>query len=132
MLISVFATDCAYERDVLLFVEILGSYTFLMMLTRLKSSSRPIVLEREIFEEKDDLKRMEAKRLLSLPEGFEVTTMDMTDGILTIDVVSTQISACCPLCSSAATRLHSSPLQTCRVQGSRCVCGCMYAGSFVP
>jgi transposase len=83
-----------------------------MMLTRLKSSWRPIVLQREIFEEKDDLKRMEAKRLLSLPEGFEVTTIEVTDGILTIGVVSTQISACCPLCSSAATRLHSSYTRT--------------------
>src|SRR5947209_7104693 len=50
---------------------------------------------------------MEAKLLLSLPEGFEVTNIERTDGILTISAVSTQKSACCPLCSSAATRVHS-------------------------
>jgi zinc-finger of transposase IS204/IS1001/IS1096/IS1165 len=55
---------------------------------------------------------MEAKRLLSLPEGFEVTTIDVTDGILTIGAVSTQKFACCPLCSSTATRVHSSYTRT--------------------
>ena len=50
---------------------------------------------------------MEAKRLLCLPEGLEVTNIDVTDGILTIGVVSTQKFSCCPLCSSAATRVHS-------------------------
>ncbi len=50
---------------------------------------------------------MEAKLLLSLPEGFEVTSIEGTDGILTIGAVSTQKSACCPLCSSLATRVHS-------------------------
>ncbi|MDQ2888673.1 MAG: transposase family protein, partial [Chloroflexota bacterium] len=55
---------------------------------------------------------MEAKRLLSLPEGFEVTTIDVTDGRLTSGVVSTQPSACCPLCSSAATRVQSTYTRT--------------------
>jgi transposase len=55
---------------------------------------------------------MEAKLLLSLPEGFEVTNIERTDGILTISAVSTQKSACCPLCSSAATRVHSSYTRT--------------------
>ena len=50
---------------------------------------------------------MEAKRLLCLPEGLEVTNIDVTDGILTIGVVSIQKFSCCPLCSSAATRVHS-------------------------
>ncbi len=55
---------------------------------------------------------MEAKLLLSLPEGFEVTTIERTDGILTIGAVSIQKSACCPLCSSAAARVHSSYTRT--------------------
>ena len=55
---------------------------------------------------------MEAKLLLSLPEGFEVTSIEGTDGILTIGAVSTQNSACCPLCSSLATRVHSSYTRT--------------------
>ena len=49
---------------------------------------------------------MEAKLLLSLPEGLEVTNIDMIDGVLTILAVSTQNSACCPLCSSLGTRVH--------------------------
>ena len=55
---------------------------------------------------------MEAKLLLSLPEGFEVTSIEGTDGILPISAVSTQKSACCPLCSSLATRVHSSDTRT--------------------
>src|SRR6266851_1741885 len=55
---------------------------------------------------------MEAKLLLSLPEGFEVTSIEGTDGILTIGAVSTQKSACCPLCSSQATRVHSAYTRT--------------------
>ncbi len=55
---------------------------------------------------------MEVKLLLSLPEGFEVTHIERTDGILTMSAVSTQPSVCCPLCSSAATRVHSSYTRT--------------------
>ena len=55
---------------------------------------------------------MEVKLLLSLPEGFEVTNIERTDGILTISAVSTQQSVCCPLCSSAAIRVHSSYTRT--------------------
>src|SRR6266487_6783420 len=55
---------------------------------------------------------MEAKLLLSLPEGFEVTSIKGTDGILTIGAVSTQKSACCPLCAPLATRVHSSYTRT--------------------
>src|SRR6266568_8457300 len=55
---------------------------------------------------------MEAKLLLSLPEGFEVTSIEGTDGILTMSAVSTQQSVCCPLCSSAARRVHSSYTRT--------------------
>ena len=47
------------------------------------------------------------EQFLSLPKGLEVTSVDKTDNGLTISVVSTQRSACCPLCSSLATRIHS-------------------------
>jgi hypothetical protein len=63
--------------------------------------------QRKGFLEKDDLKKMEAKLLLSLPEGLEVTDIDVITGVLTSSAVSTHTSACCPLCSSLATRVHS-------------------------
>jgi transposase len=50
---------------------------------------------------------MEAKLLLALPEGLEVTSIEVIDGVLTISAVSTNTSACCPLCSSVGTRVHS-------------------------
>jgi len=56
---------------------------------------------------KDDLNKMKAETLFSLPKGLEVTSIEMTDDELTICAVSTQQSACCPLCSSPATRVHS-------------------------
>jgi len=45
---------------------------------------------------------MKVELILSLPEGLEVTNIDVIDGVLTIFAVSTQQSACCPLCSSLA------------------------------
>jgi transposase len=50
---------------------------------------------------------MNVELLLSLPEGIEITSIDITENGLTISVVSTQGSACCPLCSSSAKRVHS-------------------------
>src|SRR5215469_4379830 len=50
---------------------------------------------------------MEAKLLLALPEELEVTSIEVIDGVLTISAVSTNASACCPLCSSLGTRVHS-------------------------
>jgi transposase len=49
---------------------------------------------------------MKVELILSLPEGLEVTDIDVIDGVLTISAVSTHTSACCPLCSSLATRIH--------------------------
>ncbi len=63
--------------------------------------------QRKDFLEKDDLKKMETKLLLSLPEGLEVIGINVIDGVLIISAVSTHPSACCPLCSSLATRVHS-------------------------
>lgn len=50
---------------------------------------------------------MKVERVLALPEGLEVTTIEVIDGVLTISAVSTQPSVCCPLCSSVGTRVHS-------------------------
>ena len=49
---------------------------------------------------------MKVELILALPEGLEVTNIDVIDGVLTISAVSTHTSACCPLCSSLATRIH--------------------------
>ena len=49
---------------------------------------------------------MKVELVLALPEGLEVTNIDVRDGVLTISAVSTQKSACCPLCSSLGTRVH--------------------------
>src|SRR5215467_8695572 len=49
---------------------------------------------------------MKVKFALALPEGLEVTALEMIDEVLTITAVSTQIQPCCPLCSIPATRVH--------------------------
>jgi transposase len=50
---------------------------------------------------------MEVKTLLALPKEFEVTSIEVTDDVLTIAVVSTQTHPLCPLCASQASRVHS-------------------------
>ena len=50
---------------------------------------------------------MKVEQVLALPEGLEVTNIEVIDGVLTISAVSTQTSVCCPLCSSVGTRMHS-------------------------
>ena len=50
---------------------------------------------------------MKVEPLFSLPKGVEVTSIEVTENGLIISAASTQPSACCPLCSSAATRVHS-------------------------
>jgi hypothetical protein len=49
---------------------------------------------------------MEVKRALALPEGLEVTKIEMIEDVLTMTAVSTQVSPCCPLCHMKATRVH--------------------------
>jgi transposase len=49
---------------------------------------------------------MKVEQVLALPEGLEVTNIEVIDGVLTISAVSTQTSVCCPLCSSVGTRVH--------------------------
>ena len=50
---------------------------------------------------------MEVKPALALPQGLEMTGIEMIDEVLTVTLVSTQISPCCPLCGTAARRVHS-------------------------
>jgi transposase len=50
---------------------------------------------------------MEVKPALALPQGLEMTGIEMIDEVLTVTLVSTQMSPCCPLCGTAARRIHS-------------------------
>jgi transposase len=50
---------------------------------------------------------MEVKLALALPEGLEVTGIEMINEMVTITANSTQIHPCCPLCGRTATRVHS-------------------------
>ena len=50
---------------------------------------------------------MKVKPVLALPEGLEVTAIEMIDEVLTIRAVSIQVDPCCPLCGTPALRVHS-------------------------
>src|SRR5258708_22871680 len=50
---------------------------------------------------------MERQPALALPEGLEVTGIEVVDEVLTITMVSTQLQPCCPLCGKHAVRVHS-------------------------
>jgi hypothetical protein len=50
---------------------------------------------------------MKVERVLALPEGLEVTNIEVMNGVLTLSAVSTQQSIRCPLCSSVGMRAHS-------------------------
>jgi transposase len=50
---------------------------------------------------------MEVKPALALPEGLEVTAIEVSDEVLTITAVSTQVRPLCPLCRMPALRVHS-------------------------
>nr|WP_244422230.1 transposase family protein [Ktedonobacter racemifer] len=49
----------------------------------------------------------EVKPVLALPEGFHLVGLEKRDDVLTVTLVSTQVFPCCPLCRSAARRVHS-------------------------
>jgi transposase len=51
---------------------------------------------------------MEVKSLLGLPEELEVVGGDVTEKMITITAVSTQLAPCCPLCGASTSRIHSS------------------------
>lgn len=53
------------------------------------------------------MKNMEVKPALALPNDLEVTGIERIDEALTVTMVSTQFSPCCPLCGVAARRVHS-------------------------
>jgi transposase len=50
---------------------------------------------------------MEVKLALALPKGLEMIGIETIDEVLTITVVSTERSPCCPLCGTSASRIHS-------------------------
>ena len=56
---------------------------------------------------KDHMKSMKVKPMLALPDELEVTGLEMSDEGLTMTAVSKQLRACCPLCGTGASRLHS-------------------------
>jgi transposase len=51
--------------------------------------------------------QMSIVRLLALPAGLEMTAFSRQEGILCVSVLSTQSCSPCPVCGSAATRIHS-------------------------
>ena len=53
-------------------------------------------------------KLIEVKALLGLPEELEVIDGEVTEKVITLPAVSTQIAPCCPLCGTSASRIHSS------------------------
>jgi uncharacterized paraquat-inducible protein A len=56
---------------------------------------------------KDGPKEMEVKPALALPDGLELVACERSDDVLTMIVVSTQQSPCCPRCGTPARRVHS-------------------------
>jgi transposase len=50
---------------------------------------------------------MKVKQVAALPEGLEVTDIEVIDEVLTITAISTQLYPCCPLCGTPARRVHS-------------------------
>jgi transposase len=51
--------------------------------------------------------KLKVKPVLALPEGLEVTDIEIIDEVLTITAISTQVHPCCPLCGTPASRVHS-------------------------
>ena len=77
---------------------------------------------------------MKVKPVLALPEGLEVTAIEMIDEVLTIRAVSIQVDPCCPLvahlrCGYIAA-IHARS-RTCPVVGSKYISWCRYASAFV-
>ncbi len=50
---------------------------------------------------------MEASTLLSLPEGMIIEQVQVTQAQLTVVVISTKASACCPGCGCPSEHIHS-------------------------
>ena len=56
---------------------------------------------------KDGPKEMEVEPALALPDGLELVACERIDDVLTMIIVSTQESPCCPRCGRPSTRIHS-------------------------
>jgi len=50
---------------------------------------------------------MFSSAFLPLPAGLEIATTTMRDDLLVVQVVSTKVRSCCPLCFCSAERRHS-------------------------
>ena len=85
---------------------LLASDSLLVMLNSYKYIDRSFCKNKKDFCRKIVVS-MEVKRTLALPEGLEVTGIEMTDEVLTIMAVSAQMQPSCPLCGTPATRVHS-------------------------
>lgn len=53
------------------------------------------------------LSKMEEKQIMALPKDFVVTAFEVIDDVLTITILSTRGSPCCPLCGEPSARIHS-------------------------
>jgi hypothetical protein len=51
--------------------------------------------------------QMSLTSLFALPSGLEITASSRQEGVLCVSLLSTQPISYCPLCGSAATRIHS-------------------------
>ena len=49
---------------------------------------------------------MEGTSLFSLPEGMQVSQIQVTENGLVVEVIATAPSSCCPLCSQASESVH--------------------------
>jgi transposase len=49
---------------------------------------------------------MEETSLFSLPEGMQVSQIQITENGLVVEVIATSPSSCCPLCSEASESVH--------------------------
>ncbi len=49
---------------------------------------------------------MEGTSLFSLPEGMQVSHIQITENGLVVEVIATAPSSCCPLCSEASESVH--------------------------
>src|ERR1700681_1585277 len=49
---------------------------------------------------------MEGTSLFSLPEGMQVTHIQITDTGIIVEVMATSPTSCCPLCSEPSSSIH--------------------------
>jgi transposase len=51
--------------------------------------------------------KMDVKQVAALPKRLAIMDIEMSDEVLTISAVSTQVCPCCPLCGKPSARIHS-------------------------